>query len=117
MTRSAFSNVSPCTATEVFSSKSITYRGVYMVSVPEAKTAAPAHHVVAVVLQVRHGVLQALLWKRALEPFAGTWALPGGDLEARETLDGSIRRHLAAKVDVQELTHVEQLETRSDPDR
>ena len=29
----------------------------------------------------------------------------------------SIRRHLAAKVDVRELSHLEQLETRSEPDR
>lgn len=88
-----------------------------MVSDPRAKTAAPAHTVLAVVLQVRHGVLQVLLWERALEPFAGTWSLPGGDLEPDETLDRSIRRHLAAKVDVRELTHLEQLETRSDPGR
>ena len=30
-------------------------------------------------------------------------------------LDGSIRRHLATKVDVRELSHLEQLETRADP--
>jgi 8-oxo-dGTP diphosphatase len=34
-----------------------------------------------------------------------------------ETLEASIRRHLAAKVDVRELSHLEQLETLSDPDR
>ena len=43
--------------------------------------------------------------------------MPGGYLEARETLEESIRRHLAAKVDVRELAHLEQLETRSDPKR
>jgi 8-oxo-dGTP diphosphatase len=58
-----------------------------------------------------------LLWQRAHEPFAGDWALPGGYLEPGETLEESIRRHLAAKVDVRELAHLEQLETRSDPDR
>jgi ADP-ribose pyrophosphatase YjhB (NUDIX family) len=71
----------------------------------------------AVVLQVRHGELQALLWQRAREPFAGRWALPGGYLVPGETLEASIRRHLADKVDVRELAHLEQLETRSDPDR
>lgn len=71
----------------------------------------------AVVLQVRDGVLQVLLWERAREPFAGRWALPGGALEADETLEASIRRHLATKVDVRELSHLEQLDTRSDPDR
>jgi len=69
------------------------------------------------VLQVRDGALQALLWQRALEPFAGAWALPGGQLLPGETLEASIRRHLAAKVDVRELAHLEQLATLSDPDR
>jgi ADP-ribose pyrophosphatase YjhB (NUDIX family) len=72
--------------------------------------------VLAVVLQVRDGLLQVLLWERALPPFAGAWALPGGRLDAGEALDVSIRRHLAAKVDVRELAHLEQLETRSLPD-
>jgi ADP-ribose pyrophosphatase YjhB (NUDIX family) len=71
----------------------------------------------AVVLQVRDGVLQTLLWQRARDPFSGSWALPGGYLVAGETLESSLRRHLADKVDVRELAHLEQLETRSDPDR
>jgi ADP-ribose pyrophosphatase YjhB (NUDIX family) len=79
--------------------------------------AAPAHVTLAVVLQVRDGVLQVLLWKRARPPFAGTWSLPGGYLEPGENLERSIRRHLAQKVDVRELSHLEQLETRGDPDR
>jgi ADP-ribose pyrophosphatase YjhB (NUDIX family) len=92
------------------------------VSVPEAKTPAepaerPSHVTLAVVLQVRAGRLQVLLWQRAREPASGAWALPGGYLESGETLEQSIRRHLAAKVDVRELSHLEQLETRSDPDR
>jgi ADP-ribose pyrophosphatase YjhB (NUDIX family) len=69
------------------------------------------------VLQVREGRLQALLWRRAREPFAGDWALPGGALAPDETLEQSIQRHLAEKVDVRELSHLEQLETRSDPRR
>jgi ADP-ribose pyrophosphatase YjhB (NUDIX family) len=62
-------------------------------------------------------VLQVLVWQRAREPFKGAWALPGGYLGEHETLEHSIRRHLAVKVDVRELSHLEQLETRSDPDR
>jgi 8-oxo-dGTP diphosphatase len=58
-----------------------------------------------------------LLWERALEPFAGRWSLPGGELADEETLEESIRRHLAAKVDVRELSHLEQLGTLSEPDR
>ena len=86
-----------------------------MVSDHEAETAA--HAVLASVLQVRASCLQVLLWQRARDPYAGEWALPGGTLEEDETLEQSIRRHLAAKVDVRELSHVEQLETRSDPGR
>ena len=69
------------------------------------------------VLQVRDGVLQVLLWQRAREPDRGAWSLPGGLLDPGETLEDSIRRHLAAKVDVREVSHLEQLATYSDPDR
>src|SRR5919197_2728579 len=77
----------------------------------------PSHVTLAVVLQVRAGALQALLWRRARDPFSGAWSLPGGYLEPGQTLEQSIRAHLAAKVDVGELSWLEQLETRSDPDR
>lgn len=76
---------------------------------------SPLHATVAVVLQVRDGALQALLWQRAKEPESGRWALPGGVLAPGESLEESIRRHLAAKVDVRELAHLEQLETRVEP--
>ena len=88
-----------------------------MVSDPKAKTSTPFHAVLAVVLQVRDGRLQVLLWERALDPGRGSWSLPGGTLAEGETLEHSIRRHLATKVDVRELSHLEQLETRSEPDR
>jgi len=70
-----------------------------------------------VILQVREGALQVLLWQRAKEPDLGSWSLPGGYLDPAETLEESIRRHLAAKVDVRDLAHLEQLETLSDPGR
>lgn len=90
------------------------------VSARQSKTPEPrkpAHVTLAVVLQVRDAQLHVLLWERAREPFLGAWSLPGGYLEPRETLEDSIRRHLAAKVDVRELSHLEQLETCSNPDR
>jgi len=83
----------------------------------ESTTTHPAPVTLAVVLQVRDGQLQALLWQRAREPFLGAWSLPGGYLERGETLEQSIRRHLAEKVDVRELAHLEQLTTLSDPGR
>jgi 8-oxo-dGTP diphosphatase len=69
------------------------------------------------VFQVRDAELRVLLWERARDPFSGTWSLPGGSLGPEETLERSILRHLAAKVDVREVAHVEQLGTWSDPAR
>jgi len=77
----------------------------------------PTHASLAVVLQIRDGALQALVWRRGREPFLGAWSLPGGYLEPGETLEQSIRKHLAAKVDVREVAHLEQLATLSDPGR
>src|SRR5262245_2170951 len=73
--------------------------------------------VLAVVLQVRRDSLHVLLWQRAAPPFEGLWALPGGPLGADERLGASVSRHLAAKVDLTDIAHLEQLETRSDPER
>src|SRR5512145_2335185 len=84
---------------------------------PTISKTSPAHATLAVVFQVRAGALQVLLWERAKEPFAGAWSLPGGYLEPGETLEESIRRHLAAKVDVRELSHLEQLATYGEPGR
>jgi ADP-ribose pyrophosphatase YjhB (NUDIX family) len=71
----------------------------------------------AVVLQVRGDALWVLLWQRARPPFEGAWSLPGGYLEPGQALEESIRTHLARKVDVAELSWLEQLETVGDPDR
>jgi ADP-ribose pyrophosphatase YjhB (NUDIX family) len=91
------------------------------VSDRESKTSqgspAPTHVTLAVVLQVREGRLCVLLWQRACEPFEGAWSLPGGYLEPGHTLEQSIRSHLARKVDVAELSWLEQLETLSEPER
>jgi hypothetical protein len=75
------------------------------------------HEALAVVFQVRQRQLQVLAWQRAQEPFDGQWALPGGPLGADERLGTSLGRHLAAKVDLTDVAHLEQLETRSDPER
>lgn len=85
----------------------------------DATTAPPslAHEVLAAVLQVRAGSLQVLLWERALEPHAHRWSLPGGRLGPAEDVETSIKRQLAEKVDVRQLSHVEQLAVFSQPDR
>lgn len=84
----------------------------------ESSTPSPqTHAVLAVVFQVREGKLSVLLWERGLDPFRGSWSLPGGALGPKESLEASILRHLATKVDVREVAHLEQLGTWSDPDR
>lgn len=67
--------------------------------------------------QVRDGRLQVLAWHRDREPFRDAYALPGGYLTEGESLEQSITRHLATKVDVREVAHLEQLGTWSDPGR
>ena len=68
-------------------------------------------------LRVHDRRLEALLWQRAKPPFDGQWSLPRGPLGEGERLGASASRHLAAKVDITTIAHMEQLETRSDPDR
>ena len=79
------------------------------------------HEAIAVVLQVRGMGTDARLgvfaWQRRRDPYQGLWALPSGPVEVDETLDQCVQRHLAAKLDLDRLLHLEQLETLSDPGR
>lgn len=80
------------------------------------------HEVLAVVFQVRQlsdkkPQLSVLLWERAMDPQRGAWSLPGGRLRHDEDMTSSVRRQLAEKVDLRELTHLEQLAVFSDPQR
>ena len=75
------------------------------------------HDVLAVVFQVRANQLHVLLWQRAKDPDVGCWALPGGPLGTEELLGASLGRHLATKVDLVDVSLLEQLETRSDVHR
>ena len=84
---------------------------------PGGASRPTAHEVLAAVLQIRDGELQVLAWRRAREPDAGRWALPGGLLGDDEDVEESVRRQLAEKVDVREIAHVEQLAVFSAPDR
>src|SRR5688572_657461 len=107
-------NRMPAQDTTVSDSRSKTPRTPQMV--PGGRE-APTHVTLAAVLQVREQCLAVLLWQRARDPFSGAWSLPGGYLESGHTLELSIRAHLARKVDVSELSWLEQLETLSDPGR
>jgi ADP-ribose pyrophosphatase YjhB (NUDIX family) len=61
--------------------------------------------------------LSVLLWQRAQEPESGKWSLPGGQVRDDEDLSSSVRRQLAEKVDLREVTHLEQLAVFSEPQR
>ena len=53
-----------------------------------------------VVFGFDEGELKVLLIQRALEPFQGRWALPGGFVRLEETLDEAARRELAEEAGV-----------------
>jgi 8-oxo-dGTP diphosphatase len=60
--------------------------------------------------------LKVLLIQRSSAPFAGRWALPGGFVRMRETLEEAARRELAEETGVT-LAYLEQLYTFGEPDR
>lgn len=60
--------------------------------------------------------LHLLLVARKYPPFAGAWALPGGFVEANETLADAARRELYEETSVSEL-YIEQFYTFGDPGR
>jgi 8-oxo-dGTP diphosphatase len=75
------------------------------------------HEALAVVLSVRAGGLNVLLWRRALAPHARRWALPGGGVRHDRRLREALSAHLAAKVDVRDISWLEQVATHSKVDR
>ena len=54
--------------------------------------------------------LKVLLIQRALEPFKGKWALPGGFVRVDETIDNAARRKLAEEAGLKDV-FLEQLYT------
>ena len=62
------------------------------------------------------GELKVLLIQRALEPFKGKWALPGGFVRVDETIDDAARRELAEETGLQRV-FLEQLYTFGDTGR
>jgi 8-oxo-dGTP diphosphatase len=60
--------------------------------------------------------LEALLVRRARDPFAGRWALPGGVVRRDERLADAAHRVLRERTGL-DIAHLEQLYTFDDPDR
>jgi 8-oxo-dGTP diphosphatase len=69
-----------------------------------------------VVFGFDEGELKALLIQRALEPFKGRWALPGGFVRVDETLAEAARRELAEEAGLEDV-FLEQLYTFGAMDR
>lgn len=76
----------------------------------------PALTVDCVVFGLDEGDLKVLLIQRALEPFAGKWALPGGFVRMEESLDDAARRELQEEAGIRP-SHLEQLYTFGAPNR
>ncbi len=68
----------------------------------------PALTVDCVVFGFDDGELKVLLIQRALEPFKGRWALPGGFVRVDETLDTAARRELEEETGLEKV-YLEQL--------
>ena len=69
-----------------------------------------------VIFCLREGELQVLLIRRAIPPFEGRWALPGGFVHARESLEEAARRELEEETGLRD-TYLEQLYTFGDVER
>jgi 8-oxo-dGTP diphosphatase len=69
-----------------------------------------------VVFGFDEGELKVLLIQRALEPFKGHWALPGGFVRVEETIDEAARRELAEETGLKNV-FLEQLYTFGETER
>ncbi|KRB73005.1 NUDIX hydrolase [Nocardioides sp. Root190] len=70
------------------------------------------------IFTIRDGALAVLLVERGEEPFAGSWALPGGFVEPDEDAEQAAWRELREETGVERFPgHLEQLRTYSAPDR
>ena len=76
----------------------------------------PAVTVDVVIFTIRNDELKVLLIKRALDPFLGSWALPGGFVELDESLVEAAKRELKEETGVA-AAYLEQLYTFGEPNR
>ncbi len=78
--------------------------------------ARPALTVDCVVFALDEDELKILLIQRALEPYAGSWALPGGFVHVGESPEDAARRELMEETGVKDI-FLEQLYTFGEADR
>jgi len=71
----------------------------------------------AVLLRIRDGELQALLIKRGAAPHKGKWALPGGFINMKETLEESVLREVAEETGLTRIPFLTKLNIYGDPGR
>lgn len=71
----------------------------------------------AVVLRVRERVLEVLFVRRKNAPYKGAWALPGGFIEMKESLEASARRELREETGLKNISYLTQLYAYGDPGR
>lgn len=76
----------------------------------------PAVTVDAIVFTIRQEQLQVALIKRGIEPFKGSWAIPGGFVRIAESLEDAVKRELHEEVGADGV-YLEQLYTFGDPER
>ncbi len=76
----------------------------------------PAVTVDVAIFTIRNDELKVLLIKRALDPFLGSWALPGGFVELDESLVEAAKRELKEETGVA-AAYLEQLYTFGEPNR
>ena len=88
----------------------------FLASYDVTQYARPSVAVDVVLLTVAGGALRTLLVRRAQQPQAGRWAMPGGFVRLDGSLDATAHRVLADKAGLRDV-FVEQLYTFGEPDR
>src|SRR4030042_4622577 len=76
----------------------------------------PSVTVDIVVFTIENDELKVLLVKRKLNPFKDKWAIPGGFVRIKESLEDAAKRELEEETGVKDV-YLEQLYTFGDPER